>query len=84
MISVFFRTSIIAIVVMAVGFLPPFTIAFPQGQECSVPERFYTFEPLLTKTPGESSTTRPKRYSRPGISSKKPAPRVSSKATISK
>jgi hypothetical protein len=51
MIAGFFRTSMILTAVVAVGLLAPFTLAFPQVQECFVPERFYAFEPLLTKTP---------------------------------
>ncbi len=47
MISVFFRYSIAT---MAVGLLITVVGAFAEERECPVPERFYEFEPLVTKT----------------------------------
>ena len=49
MISMFFRYSMVVIAAMAAGLLPA-VIAFAQERECPVPERFYAFEPPLTKT----------------------------------
>ena len=50
MISDFLRYSIVVLAAVAVGLLPAAVVAFAQERECPVPERFYTFEPPLTKT----------------------------------
>ncbi len=50
MIPVFFRYVMVLIAAIAVGLLPAVTGPFAQERECPVPERFYTFEPPLTKT----------------------------------
>lgn len=50
MIPGFFRYSVVLIAAMAVALLPAVTRPFAQERECPVPERFYTFEPPLTKT----------------------------------
>ena len=50
MIAACLRYSVALIAAMAVG--PPLAVmgAFAEERQCSVPERFYIFEPLLTKT----------------------------------
>ena len=50
MIAAFLRHSLVLIAATAVGLLIPVVGAFAEERECSVPERFYTFEPPLTKT----------------------------------
>jgi hypothetical protein len=50
MIAAFLRYSMVLITVMAVGLLCTVADVFAQEGECSVPERFYTFAPPLTKT----------------------------------
>jgi len=50
MISAFVRYSMVLIAAMAVGFSPAVVVVFAQERECPAPERFYTFEPPLTKT----------------------------------
>jgi len=50
MIRAFRRYSMVLIAASAVGLLPAVTDAFGEERECPVPERFYTFEPPLTKT----------------------------------
>src|SRR5687768_17817224 len=50
MISVFHRYSIGLLAAVAIGLLPAAVVASAQEPECPVPERFYTFEPPLTKT----------------------------------
>lgn len=50
MIVVFLRYSMVLMVSMVVGLLPAVTGAFGEERECPVPERFYAFEPPLTKT----------------------------------
>ena len=50
MIFAFLRYSMVLIAAMAVAFLPAVTGAFADERECAVPERFYAFEPPLTKT----------------------------------
>ena len=42
--------AIVLIAAMAVGLLITVVGAFAEERECPVPERFYAFEPLLTKT----------------------------------
>jgi lysophospholipase L1-like esterase len=49
MISPLLRSMVVT-AAMVVGVLPPVIVAFAQEQECSVPDRFHTFEPRLTKT----------------------------------
>ena len=46
----FLRYGLVLIAAVAVGLLSVLAGAFGQERECSVPERFYTFEPALTKT----------------------------------
>lgn len=50
MISAFHRYSIVLLAAVVIGLLPAVVVAFAQERECPVPERFYTFEPPLTKT----------------------------------
>ena len=50
MMPAFFRRAMAPIAAMVVGLLFAVVGAFAQERECPVPERFYTFEPLLTKT----------------------------------
>src|SRR5262245_31996843 len=59
MIFAFFRYSMIVMTAITVGFLPPVITAVAQERECSVPERFYTFEPPLTKTAKALAGRRP-------------------------
>jgi GDSL-like Lipase/Acylhydrolase family len=50
MIPAFLRYSIGVIAATAIGLLCAPVAAFAEERECSVPERFFTFEPTLTKT----------------------------------
>src|SRR5918995_1303370 len=50
MISAFLRCSMILLAAMAVGLLLIVVGAFAQERDCPVPERFYEFQPILTKT----------------------------------
>jgi acyl-CoA thioesterase I len=50
MTPVFLRYAIVLIAAAGIGLLSVPTVAFGQEGECSVPESFYTFEPLLIKT----------------------------------
>jgi lysophospholipase L1-like esterase len=50
MMPAFFRRAMVPIAAMLVGLLFAVVGVFAQERECPVPERFYTFEPLLTKT----------------------------------
>jgi lysophospholipase L1-like esterase len=54
----FLRYVIILITVASMGLVATSAGAFDQEQECSVPERFYTFEPSLTKTAKALATGR--------------------------
>jgi hypothetical protein len=50
MISAFLRCSMILVAAMAVGLLLIVVGAFAEEGDCPVPERFYEFQPILTKT----------------------------------
>jgi lysophospholipase L1-like esterase len=50
MISALLRRAVIVIAAAGVGSLPAPGGAFASERECPVPERFYTYEPPLTKT----------------------------------
>lgn len=50
MTSAFLRFAIVPIAAAGIGLLSAPTAAFGQERDCLVPERFYTFEPPLTKT----------------------------------
>lgn len=50
MISAFMRCSMILFAAMAVGLFLIVVGAFAAEEDCSVPERFYEFQPILTKT----------------------------------
>jgi hypothetical protein len=50
MITALLRYAIVPIATACVGFLSAPAQAFGEERECPVPERFYTFEPSLTKT----------------------------------
>lgn len=56
MISLFRRCSTVVTVAITVG--PLFAIVGAFAEECSVPDRFYASEPLLTKTPKMLSSRR--------------------------
>ena len=50
MISVFIRCSMILVSAMTVGLFLVVVAAFAEEGDCSVPESFYEFQPILTKT----------------------------------
>jgi hypothetical protein len=50
MTAAFLRYAIVVIAATGIGLLSAPAGAFGQERECPVPERFYTFEPTLTKT----------------------------------
>jgi lysophospholipase L1-like esterase len=54
----FLRYVIVLITAAGMGFVATPAGALDQAHECSVPERFYTFEPPLTKTPKALATGR--------------------------
>src|SRR5262245_41350194 len=58
MIFACFRYTLAAITAIAVGLLPPVSV-FAEERECSVPERFYSFEPPLAKTAKALAGRRP-------------------------
>lgn len=58
MIPAFLRYSMVLITAMAVGLLHAPLGVFAEERECPVPERFYTFEPPLTKTAKALSSRR--------------------------
>ena len=54
----FLRYVFILVTAASIGFVPAPAGAFDQAHECPLPERFYAFEPPLTKTPKALATGR--------------------------
>lgn len=50
MTSELLRRAVVIGAAGAIGFLSPAAATFAEERECAVPERFYTYEPLLTRT----------------------------------
>jgi hypothetical protein len=56
--AAFVRQVFILITAAGIGFVPTMVGAFDQAHECPMPERFYEFEPPLTKTAKALATGR--------------------------